>query len=69
MSSAEVTNNLDPDQAWQNIGPDLGPSYLTLMEFLKDIFEKVDSLKNQQMTKKAWKFTQKAEFKWVTCFL
>ena len=33
-------NSLDPDQAQKNIGPDLDPKYLTLMEFLKDFFLK-----------------------------
>ena len=23
------TNSLDPDQAWQNVGPDLDPNHLT----------------------------------------
>ena len=43
-------NCLDPDQARQNVWPDLD----TLMVFLKEFFEKVDfDKKNQQMTKKA----------------
>ena len=41
-------SSLDPDQARQNVGPDLGPYCLTL-------FEKVDFEKNQQMTQKSMK--------------
>ena len=33
-------NSLDPNQAQQFVGPDLDPNCLTLMVFLKDIFEK-----------------------------
>ena len=45
-------NRLEPNQAWQNVGPDLDPNCLTLMVFLKGLFKKVDFLKNQQTTKK-----------------
>ena len=45
-------NSLDPDQAQQNVRPDLDPNYLTLMVFLKEFFKKVDFEKNQQTTKK-----------------
>ena len=48
-------NSLDPDQARQNVGPDLDPnSFDTLMVFLKDFFEKVNLKKKKktQMTKK-----------------
>ena len=31
-------NNLDPDQAQQNVGPDLDPNRELLTEFLKDLF-------------------------------
>ena len=34
-------NSLDPDQAQQNVGPDLDLNCLTLMVFLKDFFEKM----------------------------
>ena len=34
-------NSLDPDQARQNIGPDLDLNCLTMMVFLKEFFEKV----------------------------
>ena len=33
-------NSLDPNQAQRFVGPDLDPNCLTLMVFLKDIFEK-----------------------------
>ena len=43
------SNSLDPDQARQNVGPDLDPNCLTaLMVFLKEFMEKVDIEKNQQ---------------------
>ena len=35
----------------QNVGPDLGPTFFTLMVFLKEFFEKVDFEKNKQTTK------------------
>ena len=31
------TNSLDPDQARQNVGPDLDPNCLTLKDFLKGV--------------------------------
>ena len=37
-----LANSLDPDQARQNVGPDLDPNCLTLMVFLKEFFETVD---------------------------
>ena len=40
-----IINSLDPDQDWQNNGPDLG----TLIVFLNS--EKVDFEKNQHTTK------------------
>ena len=44
MSSVETfANSLDPDQARQNVGPDLDPKLFdTLMVFLKEFFKKVD---------------------------
>ena len=46
-------NSLDPDQAQQNVGPDLNLKlFNTLMVFLKEFFIKVDFEKNQQTTKK-----------------
>ena len=41
-------SSLDPDQARQNVWPDLDTS----MVILKEFFEKVDFEKNQQTTKK-----------------
>ena len=36
-------NSLDPDQAWQNVRPDLDPNCLTLLWYpWKIIFEKVN---------------------------
>ena len=46
-------NSLDPDQARQNVGPDLGPNCLALMVFLKDVFEKVHFEKIYRRQKKA----------------
>ena len=47
------SNSLDPDQARQNVGPDLHPSCLTfLMEFVKDFFEKGDFKKKSADNKK-----------------
>ena len=50
-----LANSLEPDRARQNVGPDLDPNCLTLMEFLKDFFEKGDLKKNPQTTKKKTK--------------
>ena len=37
-------NSLDPDQARQNVGPDLDPNYLILIDFLKIlILEKISA--------------------------
>ena len=41
-------NSLEPDHARRFVGPDLDPSCLTLMVFLKEFFEKVDVENNQQ---------------------
>ena len=43
-------NNLDPDQAWKNVGPDLDPGCLPLMIFLKEFKKKIEK-KIQQTTK------------------
>ena len=42
---------MDPDQARQNVGPEIDPKCLTLMVFLEEFFEKADFEKNQQTTK------------------
>ena len=49
-------NILDPDQAQQNVGPDLDPNYLTLKVFIKEFVEQVDFEKNQHTTKMHEKF-------------
>ena len=49
--SIAFANNLYPDQAPHNVGPDLDPNCLTLIEFLKVSFEKVGFEKSQQTTK------------------
>ena len=42
-------NSLDPDQAWQNVRPDLDPNYLTLWWYpCKNFLENVDFEKNPQ---------------------
>ena len=40
-------NSLDPDQAQQNIRPDLDPNWLRLIVFLKYLFEKANFEKTQ----------------------
>ena len=45
-------NRLEPDQAWQNVGPDLDPNCLTLMVFLKGLFKKNGFLKKSADNKK-----------------
>ena len=50
-------NSLDPDQARQNVGPDLDPICLTFRWYsCNNFFEKVDFEKNQQTTTKHGKF-------------
>ena len=59
-------NSLDPDQARQNVRPDLDPNCLTLMVILKKKFQKVDFEKNsRQQKKKKKKLTQHAMFQRV----
>ena len=55
------TNSLETDQARQNVGPDLNPNCLTLMVFLKELFEKVVFDENSAEDKKACKITQNAK--------
>ena len=45
-----LANSLDPDQDRQNAGPDLDPNCLTLIVFLKELFEEVNFEKSQQKT-------------------
>ena len=63
MSRLLITsaNSSDPDQAQQNVGPDLDPKCLTLMVSLKEFFEKVDFDKKSPDNKKARKIAQEAE--------
>ena len=42
---------MDPDQAWQNVGPDLDPICLTLRWYSWKNLKKVGFEKNQQTTK------------------
>ena len=62
-------NSLNPNQAQQNVGPDLGPNCLTLMVILKNFLKKsilkkirgqINSIKNYPAGKelKATTFTQ-----------
>ena len=44
-------NSLDPDQARQNVGPDLDPNCFTLIVFLKEVVEKFNFEKSRQTTK------------------
>ena len=46
-------NSLDPDQARHSVGPELVLSFLTLMLFLEEYFEKVNVEKYLQTTKKS----------------
>ena len=42
LSSADnLCNSLEPDQARQDVRPDLDPNCLTLIVFLKELFEKL----------------------------
>ena len=62
VSSADnFANSLDPDQARQNVGPDLDPnSLILLLVFLKEFFKKVDFENDQQMTNETCKISQEA---------
>ena len=70
-------NNLDTDQDRQNVGPDLGPNWLTMKElFEKDNFEKMSaddnkSLKNYPACKEFRELVQVAQrtkmFQYCTC--
>ena len=44
-------NSLDPDQAQQNVGPDLDPDYLTLDVIPKRFFWKVNFQKKKKKKK------------------
>ena len=47
-----IAVSLDPNQARQNVWPDLDPNCLTLMVFPKEFFKKVDFEKNLQVTRR-----------------
>ena len=57
-------NSFYPDQARQNVEPDLDPKLFdTLMVFLKEIFKKVDfEKKNQQTTKSMQNYPEGKDF-------
>ena len=40
-------NSLDPDQARQNVGPDLDPNWLTIWRYSWKIFKKTDLKKSK----------------------
>ena len=62
-------NSLDPDLAWQNIGPDLDSNCLTLwLYFWKIVLKKLILKKNTQTTKKHAKLPSKQRVK-VYCFV
>ena len=54
-------NILDPDQAQQNVGPDLDPNRFTLMVFLKEFGGKSWFWKKSAADRRAYKFTQHAK--------
>ena len=55
-------NSLDPDQAQQNVGPDLDPNcFDTLMVFLKGFCEKVNFKTKSTDDKESCKITQHAK--------
>ena len=45
-------NSLDPEQARQNVGPNLDPNCVTLMVYLKEFFEKAYFEKKSAADKK-----------------
>ena len=52
-------NSFDPDQAWQNGGPDVDdPNCMTLMVFAKEFFEKVDYKKKVSKRQKQAKLVK-----------
>ena len=65
-----TNSSLDPDQARQNVGPDLNQNSLTLlMVFLKEFFENVNFENDQQTTIKYAKLPsmQGANIKCICC--
>ena len=55
-SADNFCKQLDPDQARQNIGPDLDPNCLTLIVIRKEFFEKFDLEKISRQQKNGKKF-------------
>ena len=58
------SNNLDPDQDQQNIGPDLDPKCLKLVVFLETFSEKL-ILKSQHVTKNREKIISVQRVNWL----
>ena len=56
MSGDKLCKQLDPDQAWQNIGPDLDPNCLKLLWYLWNNFSKKLILKKISRRQKHAKF-------------
>ena len=59
-------SSLDPDQAPQNVGPDLDPNCLTLILFLKELLENVNFKKNSRQQKKHVLFPARKVLKPIT---
>ena len=55
LSSDNLCKHLDPDQARQNVGPNLDPNCLTLMIFSKEYFAEVDFEKKPAEDNKSMK--------------
>ena len=61
-------NSLYPDQARQNVGPDLDPNcFDTLMVFLKEFFEKVDFEKISRRQRSRQNYPGGKELRSVIC--
>ena len=56
-------NSLDPDQAGQNVLPDLDPYCLTLMVFSKEFFQKI-SRRQKSMQKCRQRVIRKNKQEW-----
>ena len=59
-------NSLDPDQAWQNVGPDLDPNCLTLWLYCWKIFLKKLILKRNPHATKTCKTSLQWKRSWMT---
>ena len=60
-------NSLDPDQAWQNVRPDLYPNYLTIWWYSERIFWKSWFWKKSAYNKKNAKLPRRQRDKPVSC--